>query len=748
MKNNKQTKLFGVLLSLLLIAIIAAGVIASYPLIWKNTQLLLENKETELDTIINQEKASYINNFIRKLNQSNYVLYWNSKQQLVDVNLQPSQVFLTEDLQELSDEDEDYGEKKEFVSYFNNILGKWYNQFYSVTLNEYSSLHYYFIDYKTGSTLTNTIKPLNMLLESNAEAQEEKNSYPFYIVLQYLEDGSLQVLDYTGLDSVHIDSFKSNERNKSEILQNGFYNLFWNQYKDRIKSPSNVTMIYASNSENFFLPNNLSDVSLNPRYIFNNAGFIQAFVIATVCVFILAMLLPFKKSLQIGKGFATKIPFEISVAGIMIVMSSYVILRPMAYETIGGFYIANPKYTIIPEWVLNLLDYSINFVAWFVSLLTLYVCFLSVRQVFTLGLVTYCKEKTMIGRSIAWLVRKIKKVFRSLGEIDLSEPSNKAIIKILTVNFVILLVLCSIWIFGIFILIIYTIILFFIIRKYFDEIKKNYAILLEATSRIADGNLEGTIEEDLGVFEPLKGELAKVQHGFKKAVEEEMKSQRMKTDLITNVSHDLKTPLTAIITYINLLKEENVSEEERRSYIETLDNKSQRLKNLIEDLFEVSKASSNNITLDLIEIDLGNLIHQVLLELDDKIVGSKVEFRYNPPEDKIILQLDSEKTYRIFENLIINIIKYAMPHTRAYIDIIKNKGIIQVVLKNISASELNINVDDITERFVRGDLARNTEGSGLGLAIVKSFVELQGGEFRIQTDGDLFKAIVEWKMEN
>jgi len=218
--------------------------------------------------------------------------------------------------------------------------------------------------------------------------------------------------------------------------------------------------------------------------------------------------------------------------------------------------------------------------------------------------------------------------------------------------------------------------------------------------------------------------------------------------LALGLSHDLKTPLTAIITYINLLKEENVSEEERRSYIETLDNKSQRLKNLIEDLFEVSKASSNNITLDLIEIDLGNLIHQVLLELDDKIVGSKVEFRYNPPEDKIILQLDSEKTYRIFENLIINIIKYAMPHTRAYIDIIKNKGIIQVVLKNISASELNINVDDITERFVRGDLARNTEGSGLGLAIVKSFVELQGGEFRIQTDGDLFKAIVEWKMEN
>jgi signal transduction histidine kinase len=269
--------------------------------------------------------------------------------------------------------------------------------------------------------------------------------------------------------------------------------------------------------------------------------------------------------------------------------------------------------------------------------------------------------------------------------------------------------------------------------------------LLEATSRIADGNLEGTIEEDLGVFEPLKDELTKVQSGFKIAVEEEIKSQRLKTDLITNVSHDLKTPLTAIITYINLLKEENISEEDRKSYIETLDNKSQRLKRLIEDLFEISKASSNNVTLNLVDVDLVNLIQQVLLELDDKITASEVEFRFYPPADKVILSLDSEKTYRIFENLIVNITKYAMPHTRAYIDITRENDIVRIVLKNVSISELEFNTEEISERFVRGDQARNTEGSGLGLAIVKSFVELQGGKFRIYTDGDLFKAVIEWK---
>ncbi|HCR41609.1 MAG TPA: sensor histidine kinase, partial [Lachnospiraceae bacterium] len=136
---------------------------------------------------------------------------------------------------------------------------------------------------------------------------------------------------------------------------------------------------------------------------------------------------------------------------------------------------------------------------------------------------------------------------------------------------------------------------------------------------------------------------------------------------------------------------------------------------------------------------------QVLLELDDKITVSEVEFRFHTQMDKVILSLDSEKTYRIFENLIVNITKYAMPHTRAYIDITRENDVVRIVLKNVSISELEFNTEEISERFVRGDQARNTEGSGLGLAIVKSFVELQGGKFRIYTDGDLFKAVIEWK---
>ena len=602
------------------------------------------------------------------------------------------------------------------------------------------------IDHQTAEAQTNTIDPLSILLQNTEEAEKLKATYPFYIVFQYSEDGSLQISDYAGLEEEYIDEYKLIELNKTEVLGD-FYNISWHRYKDYIKSPTGVTIIYASSSENFYLSENINNYRTDPQYFFSEGGFIYVAGIALAIVFLLAMLLPLKKSWQIGQGFAAKIPLEINVLGIVVAISSYALLLPMAWETITGYFICAPEQTILPEQLLTILDYIVNFAAWMTVLLTIYLCFVSMRQVFTIGFVRYVKEKTLIGRTVLWSIKKVKQIFRSLGEIDLSSSSNKAIIKILAVNFVILLVLCSIWIFGIFILIVYTVVLFFILRKYFDDIKSKYAILLKATSRIADGDLEGTIEEDLGLFEPLKEELTKVQHGFKKAVAEEMKSQRMKTDLITNVSHDLKTPLTAIITYVNLLKEDNISEEDRRSYIETLDKKSQRLKTLIEDLFEVSKASSNNVTLNKVEINLVNLIQQVLLELDDKIASSKIEFRFNTPKEKIILKLDSDKTYRVFENLIINIIKYAMPNTRAYIDIEKKEETIKIILKNISANELNFNGEDISERFVRGDQSRNTDGSGLGLAIVKSFVELQNGKFGIETDGDLFKAIIEWKIE-
>ena len=222
----------------------------------------------------------------------------------------------------------------------------------------------------------------------------------------------------------------------------------------------------------------------------------------------------------------------------------------------------------------------------------------------------------------------------------------------------------------------------------------------------------------------------------------------MKTELITNVSHDLKTPLTAIITYIDLLKEENTTEEQRREYLETLERKSLRLKVLIEDLFEVSKANSGSVNLELVPVDICHLMRQVYLEYEDKMEEAGLQVRFSVPEEKIILRLDSQKTYRIFENLYVNIIKYALHDTRVFVAAEKYDGNdgsapkIRIEMKNISEQEILGDPQELSERFVRGDASRNSEGSGLGLAIARSLTELQGGKFRIEADGDLFKVIL------
>ena len=182
--------------------------------------------------------------------------------------------------------------------------------------------------------------------------------------------------------------------------------------------------------------------------------------------------------------------------------------------------------------------------------------------------------------------------------------------------------------------------------------------------------------------------------------------------------------------------------EERASYIETLDLKSQRLKVLIEDLFEISKANSGNVTMNFLDVDVVQLLKEVRVEMVDQIEASNLDFRFHLPEEKVILSLDGQRTYRIFENLLNNAIKYAMPFTRVYVDVADNHSEVTITFKNMSAKELNFDAEYLTERFVRGDSSRNSEGSGLGLAIAKSFTELQHGTMNVQIDGDLFKVTI------
>ncbi len=371
----------------------------------------------------------------------------------------------------------------------------------------------------------------------------------------------------------------------------------------------------------------------------------------------------------------------------------------------------------------------------------------SLREIRSLGFRKYMRQRCLTYQIFPYIKSKFRVTYDAFLHFDVTRKANKMILKLVLINGVILFVISSLWMGGFTVALLYSLLLYFVLRKYISDLQKKYSILLRAIYEIAQGNLNVQIKEDLGVFETFKPQIQRIQQGFRKAVEDETKSQRMRAELVTNVSHDLKTPLTAIITYINLLKEDSVTEEQRVEYLDTLERKSLRLKALIEDLFEISKADSQNMSLNLMEVDIMNLVKQVAFEMGDKMTERQLDMRLDLPESKVLLLLDSQRTYRIYENLLGNITKYAMPGTRVYVSGKVQKDRVIIVLKNITAQEIAVNPQELTERFVRGDASRNTEGSGLGLAIAKSFAQLQGGQLEIEVDGDLFKVTTVWKLE-
>ena len=257
----------------------------------------------------------------------------------------------------------------------------------------------------------------------------------------------------------------------------------------------------------------------------------------------------------------------------------------------------------------------------------------------------------------------------------------------------------------------------------------------------------GVYDQDINVdnFRALRNidaNLNNIQSGLKESVDKAVKSERMKSELITNVSHDLKTPLTSIINYVDLLNQKNITEEQRKKYLGILKDKSNRLKALIEDLFEVSKASSGSMKLDMQDLDPVALLRQTLGEFEDKIESSNLKIIKKFPEEKLVIYADGRKTFRVFQNLLSNIFKYSMERSRVYIEVSDAEQYVEVVFKNTSKEELDFTEEEILQRFKRGDISRTTEGSGLGLAIAKSLTEVQQGIFNLKLDGDLFKVTV------
>lgn len=731
-KSKEEYKSKGIISMLLMIVIIvtaALGMCSSYGII---------------DRAAKEVKVNYFNEyaFANVITDISYGLYYDSIKESENQNA--SELLLDIEKNITEESDEYYSHTQESlnnnIDEFNRIALNWNNNSNSGNLKYY---YYNTMNNKTNTTLNGNVKFENNSIDLSGLNKEE---YQFYAVVSFDNNGNVIIDEIIGGDK---EDLKSNIESALINIRNDYSNSYSDSeegyYDINIKLIKNMKFIYA-------VPKVLKDydsiswgVENQNVFMYQSIGAGVTFLIAAI-ITLIALIFPINKAkYTVLFKQISKIPFEV---WIFIIGFAIAALGPLAGQLVKATFDGDLQVIfteIIPGVIISeKVIWIFNFIIWVLSYSAVFFFVLVIKYVFNIGIIKYIKERTILGMVIMFFIRTIRRALDEITKIDLREKNNKLIIKLLIINAVILLIITSIWFFGIPVVIIYSFILFFVIRKYVDKISEKYSKLREATSKIAKGNLDVKIDEDLGLFEPFKSDLAKIQEGFKKAVDEEVKSQKMKTDLISNVSHDLKTPLTAIITYTDLLKDENLSEEKRKQYIETLDRKAQRLQVLIEDLFEMSKATSGNITLNIENIDVVSLMKQTLLELEDKIEESNLSVRKNIPEGKVILPLDSQRTFRVFENLIVNITKYAMPNTRVFIDIIENEDNVEIVMKNIAAEEITFNIDTIVERFVRGDESRNTEGSGLGLAIAKSFVELQRGTFNIDVDGDLFKVTIKF----
>ncbi len=574
--------------------------------------------------------------------------------------------------------------------------------------------------------------------------------------LTFGASGNISSIIFEGDSVSNIDSIEAKNRgyeSEQQYLGNvqEYRNLYNAEYDGSQLCPKNfsITFSLSKNNDAFFL-NHYHDYYVTPDSLLYDLGMVWIIIVAAVFVAVMALILPLFKRLNTGWEKVFCIPFECvtlcalasigGAVGLFFLLAEVGFMFDAAPLEIIGFLVGND----VKMWILIVA----SSIGWGICFFLEYIVVTSIRQ-FLYGPLYYCKNRLLIVMFLRWLKRKCVAFYKKATSIEVSKKLMNLSVLAVIINSMILMIICLIAredvTMGVFLVLIYCVVLAVFALNYGDKIWKQYRSIVCAAKEMGEGNLKVELAEDLSVFQELGSELKKVQEGFEKAVVEEAKSQNMKTELITNVSHDLKTPLTAIITYVDLLKKEDITEEERKSYIQTLEQKSQRLKALIEDLFEVSKANSGNVVMNYMDVDVVNLMRQVKSEMEDQIIASGLDFRFSFPEEKIILSLDGQRTYRVFENLINNAIKYSLPFTRVYIDVKHSADDVKVMFRNVSARELDFDPERLTERFVRGDSSRNSEGSGLGLAIAKSFVELQKGQFEIAVDGDLFKVILTWK---
>ena len=645
---------------------------------------------------------------------------------------------------------DDYSLKDVFNDYISNLEDE--------NNHETKGIKYYVYD-KTDEKIFFTNSKKN--LKNAFETQDKKvlNDYQWYTAI-----------DYDGNGNVSLEGKQTSDW-EGAFYNTSFNQLFKNNYLDEgnsdiinqitINNPTNIKVLIAIPKK---LPTNcyleelcskqgsISDVLVT--YVF--------IIVAALVIFML--FVPVRKLIEIE-------PFKTVVkVKLFFMFFIYIILIEMWLAGMTEVLRASWQGTF--AWMLRergmagagvAIEPIINVGGWFVFYAMIMYFIFYIKSILVFGK-DFIKEHTLVCSAYHYFKDEIK----SLTQFDLKNQKGNIILKLGLISGICIEgILLSVYffmgiignlyyispriylIFTCFISLICAIIIMLISKKLLSKVSNDYQVLLQSANHLAQGEFNDKINRDLGLFNSLKDELNCINDGFKDAVSKEVASQKMKTELISNVSHDLKTPLTSIISYIDLLKNEDLSKEQQDEYIDILDRNTKRLKTLIEDLFEVSKVNSGNIQLNPIDLDIHALLQQVLFEYQEQFEHHHLNLKNDYENKKIICHLDSEKTYRVLENLCQNICKYALEHTRVYLQIVETNQQVIVVFKNISAHEIS-NSDDLTERFVQGDTSRKSEGSGLGLAICKSFVEVQGGTFEVNVDGDLFKTTIIFpkKIEN
>ena len=551
---------------------------------------------------------------------------------------------------------------------------------------------------------------------------------------------------YNIIENVYIEYYKTEEMNlvneNEEAVEFRHTEIQEVPINDETLEVNGTQYYTARGSDFSFYTSYIPEFPDNSEYnlIFNMLELLspyQTFIIFSIPVagiLILMILVYLINSIGYVKGKEEaqlsdfdRLPIEVILLVFFCILGiSIIILEELSYSTL--------KFNFLSMIIISL--YIINFYLFEITCVTI------IRRIKTKQFIT----TSWCGRICKFFITIIKILLNKLKELakkikkDLNENINIVWKFCLIIVGYAIFAAIMIGIFQIFgfavALAVFGYILYEVIKRINSFIK-----LERGLQNIYDGNTKEKLdaEEFSPEFEQIVEYVNDISNGFENAIEESLKSERLKTELITNVSHDIKTPLTSIINYVDLIKKENIDNEKVKEYIDILENKSQRLKKLTEDLVEASKASSGNVNLNIEEIGIIELLNQAIGEYKDKFANKKLDIISEFPKDDLKIKVDSRYMYRIIENLFSNISKYALSSSRVYIEVIEDDENIKIAIKNISQERLNITEEELMQRFVRGDKSRTTEGSGLGLAIARSLTEIQGGVLNCKIDGDLFK---------